>query len=188
MNTFVRWLRHWQQYADRPWYAPLVATSATLDYFVLASPAQSLFYATVLLNPKRRFHTAICFSLAAALGAMLLAAGAQVFGTSLVAMLPEDLGAFGQRAQAWMSAWGVWALIGLSVIPVPLRTVVILAALSGLSFPLIGLAVLLGRLPAFLLLGQLVGQTPRFAQRIPWVRRFVARLHAQSAPTSLHVV
>ncbi len=183
MDRLVRLWARLRRYAHRPWYTPAVATSATLDYFFLASPAQSLFIATVLLNPARRLATAAWFSVAAALGALLLAAGVQLLGGPVEAWLAQSSSATAswQRLQGWIDAWGVLALLGLSVIPVPLRTAVILTALAGVSFLAVGVAVLLGRGLTFAVLAQVIHQTPRVLQRLPWVRRWLdaQKAHAQ---------
>lgn len=162
------------------WYAPVVAISATLDYFILASPAQSLFVTTVALHPARRIYAALCFGAGAALGALLLAAGIQFLDIPVETLLAnQDASSVYFRLQTWLDAWGLWALIGLSLIPVPLRSAVILAALAGLSFYAIGFAVLLGRLVVLLAIGQIVYRTPDMLMRIPFVRRFVERFEAK---------
>ena len=177
-NRFANFLTRLQRYASRPWYIPVVATSATLDYFVLASPAQSLFITTVLLNPARRVYAAVCFSLGAALGALLLAAGIQLLDAPMAALLADQTApsTFWLRMEAWIAAWGLWALLGLSLIPIPLRTMVVLAALAGLSFPAIGLMVGVGRLLALIVIGQLVYQAPGFLMRFAFVQRLGRRV------------
>lgn len=181
MPKLVRLLARLQCHANRPWYAPLVATSATFDYFILASPAQSLFMSTVLLNPARRVYAALCFSFGAALGALLLGASVQFLDAPLEAFLADHAESFSywQSTRAWIDAWGPMALLSLSVIPVPLRTAVIIAAMVGLHFFAIGLMVFLGRLLALLIMGQIVYQTPRFLSRIPFVRRFAQKFSVE---------
>jgi len=168
-------------YATRPWYAPVAAISATLDYFVLASPAQSLFVTTVALHPEKRSYTAVCFSVGAALGALLLAASIQFLGTSFESLItiPDEPSSYWSRMETWINAWGFWALVGLSLIPLPLRSAVILAALAGLSFLTIGLGVLLGRLVVLILMGQLIYRTPQALMRLPPARRLIKKLRVQ---------
>ena len=177
MAKLARLLTRLQRYADRPWYAPLLSTSATLDYFILASPAQSLFITTVLLNPSRRVYAALCFSCGAALGALLLAGSVQLLDVPLDTFLPNpaELSSDWQHIRVWIDTWGLWALLGLSIIPLPLRSVVVLAALAGLSLFTVGLGVLLGRLLVLMMMGQILYQAPSFLMRIPFIRRFIEK-------------
>ena len=180
MTKLHRLLTRLQHHANRPWYAPLAATSAMLDYFVFASPALSLFITTVLLNPARRLYAALCFSFGAALGALLLALSVQLLDAPVEAFFPNhaDSAAYWQHVRTWIEAWGLLALLGVSIIPLPLRSVVVLAAFTGLSCFAVGLGVLLGRLLAFTVLGQIVYQAPHFLVRIPFVHRFIKALRA----------
>ncbi len=179
MSKLSNTLARLQIHASKPWYAPLVSISATLDYFILASPAQSLFITTVLLNPARRVYAALCFSLAAAFGAMLLAASVQFVDASMASVVAEfnngAPSAYWQKMQIWMDKWGPLTLLVLSVIPVPLRTSVILAALAGIPFLIVGCMVLLGRLLSLIIIGQIVYQTPQFLLSFSFVRRLVER-------------
>ena len=180
MSKLSHFLARLQMHANKPWYAPLVSISATLDYFILASPAQSLFITTVLLNPARRLYAAFCFSIAAALGTLLLTASVQFLDASMASVLSEfnagEPSAYWQKMQLWIDKWGPLALLAFSVIPVPLRTSVVLAALAGIPFWVVGLMVLLGRLLSLLILGQIVYQTPQFLLKLPFVRRFAQKL------------
>ncbi|GGB54812.1 hypothetical protein GCM10011316_28610 [Roseibium aquae] len=50
-----------------------------------------------------------------------------------------------EKAQAWIQAYGFWAVLVIGIVPIPFQTAMLLAGVTGMFFPLFLLATVLSR-------------------------------------------
>ena len=134
--------------ADRPWFLPAVSVFPLSDYVLPFLPNQMLLLGLSFVLPRRWRQLALAFVLATGLGALLTALAIQELGQPLLERLfgggPESEAV--ADVMAAVERYGIWALVGLSMLPWPPRTAVVICAIAGLSAVTIGAAVAAGRL------------------------------------------
>ncbi|MCZ8172676.1 MAG: hypothetical protein ACK442_00180 [Novosphingobium sp.] len=167
--------------ADRPWFLPFTALFPMADYALPFLPNQMLLTGLALSLPRRWLALALTFALATGIGAGLVAAAIQYWGSGLVQMLSGSASDPGQAAKvlAALESYGLWALAGFAMLPWPPRLAVLVCALAGLSPAGMTLAVASGRLlPAlsYAGLGALAPHVLRRNRRIDAVMREVEAL------------
>jgi membrane protein YqaA with SNARE-associated domain len=157
-----------RKYSDRPWYLPFICLLAFVDLFVMVIPTEGLIVTTSILRPKRWLVTATVVTLASSLGALTLGALGYFHGVPFVAwVLGDD---FFQstnwiRMTGWIERWGFWGLWFISLGPLPQQPAILICALAHMPlFEIFG-AVLLGRLPKYVLFSYLATHSPKYFRK-----------------------
>jgi hypothetical protein len=178
MSGFVRRrLRQLQPYAARPWFPPVMATSAAADYVFFAASPQLLLIASVLLRGPRWRVVPWLFAAASALGAIAVTLAIAVVGEALVTRLAGGEAAMlPGRVAGFIDHRGLIALGILCALPLPMRSPVFLAALAGMPAAQVGVAVFAGRLVACHLIAIAAALAPARLARVPRLSRFFGSL------------
>ena len=162
MEKFLARLR---QYADRPWYLPLVCLLAFADLFVMLIPTEGMIVTTSFVRPKGWWVTAIAVALSTTLAVLLVAWLGSHYGESFaIWLLGEKVfeSAMWIRADHWIQRYGFWGLWFISLGPIPPQPAILLCALGHMPGAEIGSAFFLARLPKYLLFSFLATRGPKF--------------------------
>jgi membrane protein YqaA with SNARE-associated domain len=163
-NRLSRWLSQLEKFADRSWYLPLMAGLTALDFFILILPLDGMVMTSAFLRRPRWFATALGFALGAWVGGMALALAIDHWGEPLVRSLMGDvLGSpYWLKTAAWVGQHGIWALLGLTLTPLPLHPPIAICTLAGV--PLVEMAGILfvGRLTKYSVLCWVSCRAPKF--------------------------
>jgi len=146
-QKLLRWISSIQRFSDRVWYIPLVSLLALLDFFILVIPTDALVISTSILRPKRWISLFIWVSMGSTLGAVILALLIQIWGNPMITFFA------GQNLQspAWIETqkfigdYGVIAILGLAVGPLPLQPGIIVATAAGMPLFEMAVASFIGR-------------------------------------------
>lgn len=162
-----RVFRFLERFADRPFYPALVAAVAATDYVVPGSPSNVILVASVLPRPERWRVLGVAFAVGCAAGAVLLASLLAYLGEPATAWVREgEAGPLWGRIAGYVDAWGLLALAGLAVTPLPTRIAVAVLALAGTAPLLLGAIVLGGRLVSYPAVAWLAARAPGTLARL----------------------
>lgn len=170
--------------AHRRWFLPTVAVFPLSDFALPIMPNQTLIMALSVLQPRRRWAIAFTFVAATSAGALLTASAVQAAGPWLLDYISggrPDQGTFHDIIQQ-IERYGMWALAGLSLLPSPPRTAVLVCALAGISPWTIALAVLAARPVPVTVLTMVAATAPRLLRRFRPVGRVLAEVEASRTP------
>jgi membrane protein YqaA with SNARE-associated domain len=170
MKRLKSWIDVLQSHVNNWWYAPALALVAFLDLFVLVIPTDALLISGTMLAPRRWIFFASVVALGSSAGAWLLAAILQVHGLPFLLHYAPNV----MQSHAWswsiqlMDAWGLWAVLFISVGPIIQHPIVALAAITGMSLYKIFFLVLTGRLIKYLFIAWVSTHAPGLLSKI-WV-------------------
>jgi hypothetical protein len=166
-------IQRFHRYVQKPWYGPLIALLAAADHFVVVIPTDGLLISSVLSTPKKWIQFSLWIIIGSTLGAFLLALCVQVFGMPFLnELIPGVLkSAFWTKSVTWVDHYGLWALFGVSSLPVMQHPAIALLALSGTSVTRIAGTVLAGRFLKYSLLGWLSSHAPHLLLRMKLFRK-----------------
>lgn len=162
------WVRFFQRYSSRWWYAPAISLLAFADLFLVVIPTDGLLVSAVMLSPRRWLYTAALVSLGSSLGAAALAYVLSRHGLSFLLHVSPGI----EQSHAWvwtnhlMSEWGAWALFLIALSPIMQHPAIALAAFTGISETKIFLVVLAGRAIKYLFLAWAASHAPRLLGHI----------------------
>ena len=166
-------------HAARPWFPPVMATSAAADYVFFAASPQLLLVVTVLLRGERWRSVPWLFAGASALGAVAVTLGIAAAGEALMERFPGgDAASLPAGVAGFVAVWGPVALFALCALPLPMRSPVFIAALAGMPAVEVGLAVFGGRLVACHLIAVAAATAPARLARVARLRPFLESLGA----------
>ncbi len=176
-----------ERQAGQSWFLPSVGVFPLCDYVLPFLPNQILLAGLSMTLPRRWIELALTFAIATALGAALIVAAIQHFGTPLTEQL------FGEMSQArafapmleQLRAHGLLALVGLAMLPWPPRAAVLACALAGLPPVQVGLAILAGRLVPAAIYAGIGARAPHLLRRLASVDRIMGEVEAAKQHTSL---
>ncbi|MCB0418225.1 MAG: hypothetical protein KDD39_11270 [Bdellovibrionales bacterium] len=171
------WIRKLQQYSDRPWYLPFLATLIGLDLFLLIVPSDGLLVSSVMLRPKRWVRICIWVSVGSALGALALSALVQWDSVWLMNSFPTLFqSSHWESTNAFIDKHGAWALALFSFSILPQQPAVIISALAGMPLEVILISVFVGRLVKYGILSYVASHAPRIINRLWFIRKEVQQL------------
>jgi membrane protein YqaA with SNARE-associated domain len=138
-------------YAEKPWFAPAVATLAFLDFFIFIVPLDAIVVGAFLAAPKRRFRVASWTAIGSTLGAVLFALLIRISGLPFLNRIAPGLleHELSKTLAHWIENHGFWALAGSAAVPIYQHPAVALAALTPLPLASIFGAMMLGRAVKF---------------------------------------
>jgi len=156
------------RFARTPWYLPVLVLAVAADAYVFMVPTEALLIPAVLMKPKRWFSTAFVVSLASAIGAASFSILTTRYGEPWMRHLfPSAFGSqYWQRFGDFMKLRGGVGLGLISLSPFPQHAAVALAGLARLKGWTVFLAVLLGRLPKYLLVAWLSLHSPKILRKM----------------------
>ena len=156
-----------QARAGRPWFLPSVGVFPVLDYALPVLPNQILLIALSVLQPRLWWRFAAVFVAGAALGALLAALAVQQAVQPLVGMLLGEGSTLDPAPwlRSFIEHYGLIGLAGLSLLPSPPRTAVVVCAAAGLPPAAIMLAVGAGRLLPLMGLALVGAKSPGLLRR-----------------------
>jgi membrane protein YqaA with SNARE-associated domain len=159
----------WEMSHSR-WYIPLVGLLCIVAGATLLVPITALVIVGVMLRPQRWRVLWLVTSLAAGIGAAILAHTLQAQGLEQVHQAFPELAASAiwQRTMVWIAEYGLLALAAVAALPLPQTPALVACALSRLSLPGIFLAVAAGKLVKYGILAWMVATFPE---------RFIHHLH-----------
>jgi membrane protein YqaA with SNARE-associated domain len=168
---WVRWLRNASAHRTFPLYACGIVV---LDFFFPVLPSTALVFGGSLLAPKKWLSIAVACSIGSALGSLIIATIFQEYGWLVIEWLFGDLRSAPQWATIeWaIQTFGLFALLLIAALPMPLRVPTLITALAGISAIGITLTILIGRLIGYGLLAHLARRSPQRILRIPIIRRW----------------
>lgn len=146
------------------------------DFFIPALPTQTAVIALSLLQPRRAAWIITGFSMAAAAGALLVAAlvaGIDGYAQSVVNEFAPDAWA---EAGELLLRHGPWIVLAASIFPTPPRVLVIAALLAGTPGIAVSGAVFAGKVLWFGLVVTLLVTMPARLHRVPWLGAQIRRL------------
>ncbi len=186
MDKVLTWIRRLQQFADRPWYFPVLGLLAGLDLFILLIPTDALLVSSVMLKPKKWIGAGVWVSLGSALGAVLLASLIQ-WNPILVfeQWFPHAFETAAWRSMDWFfDEYGGRALFFIALSPLVQFPAVAIAALSGMSLTKLFFVYLLGRLIKSLLFSYGGSHGSKLLFRLPMLRKDLQVLETPTDPAA----
>lgn len=161
-------VKNLEKFADRSWYAPLIAILAALDNIIIIIPNDGILIASSILVPRRWILFAVSIAIGSTIGALLLAALVKFQG------LPWILNLYPGMNETSMWIWtenffgkyGLLLVFAVSISPLMQQPVIILAAMSSASLIEIAALVFAGRLIKFLAMAFLGSHSPKVLKRI----------------------
>ncbi len=134
--------------SSSPLYPVLVAVLALVSAATGLYPFGPVLAAFVVFAPERWRAIYLAACLGSTAGSMILAQAVQSVGGHLIAEYFPGLEHSGKwlRAEQWVHAYGAWGLAAIAALPLPQLPPLLILALAKTPTPLIGLAILAGKL------------------------------------------
>jgi membrane protein YqaA with SNARE-associated domain len=163
-----RLLRTLQRAADTPrmpWVAGLLACALTVS---MTLPVTWAMVPAVLLAPRQWRGIVICSAAGSALGATVLVSAFHHLGWAQVYALFPDIArsARWQEVMQWARDYGVLALSGIAALPLPQTPALVFAAITRQPELEIALAVLVGKLIKYGVIGAAVVRFPHWFHQV----------------------
>ena len=149
-------------------YPAFVGATAFGFTLSMAIPFGSILAVAVLLAPHRWKSIVLWSSLGSSLGALVLYLGFHHLGWLQIAEAYPDLteSKAWRDATRWVSSYGVYAVFGITALPLPQTPALMFAGIQRLPVAEIWLAVLLGKLVKYGIYAAVVAMFPhRFTRR-----------------------
>ncbi|MCC7441559.1 MAG: hypothetical protein IT285_08000 [Bdellovibrionales bacterium] len=168
-------IRALQGYIQRPWYPPLLGLLAAADHFVVVVPTDGLLITAVLAAPRRWPAFFAWLTLGSVLGALLLAATIQIYGTPFLEWLLPGIHAdpFWKLSTRWIDEFGLWALLAVAALPIFQHPAIAIAALAEIPLSKIALFIFVGRVLKYGALSGLALRAPEVLMRFKGLRKEV---------------
>lgn len=167
---WINWIRRTVQSRWFPLQGGLIIVA---DFVFPLLPSTAMLAAASIIAPKRWFTLAFWFSVACGLGALLVTTLYQLVGEPILQWMLGDISQsdYVQSLNHIISTYGIWTLIGMGIIFMPMRTLILLMALSAAPIWTICLGVFVGRFIGFFGLAWISSRSPYLLLKIPFVRR-----------------
>lgn len=160
-------------YSSHRWYGVWAGGLLSLDYFIPILPSTTLVIASSLLQPAKWFSLGIFTAAGSTFGAVAVSYLVQMVGDGAINTLLTGATA----TEGWagtvtfIRAYGTYGLFLMACLPIPIRTVTIVTAISGVGLPQVALAVGLGRVISYVGISFLASRFPHWVLRFSFVRR-----------------
>lgn len=157
-----------ENFADRPWYPPLIGLLAALDNIVIVIPNDGILVASSMLIPKRWPIFAICVAIGSTIGAMILSTLVQFHGLPWILEYYPGI----NETEIWnwtekfFDQYGLLLVFAIGASPIMQQPVVILAALANTSQWSLALAIFAGRMLKFTVMAYLGSHSPKMLNKI----------------------
>lgn len=164
-GRLARVLRLIDSQAQKPSFLPLISVFPLVGYLVPLLPTQLLLVSLSLLHQARWLSIALSFLLATSIGALITSLLIQKVGGGFGETLVSKNSSL-RQISAFISAYGLWAIAILALLPWPPRSAVLVCAAVGLNPVAIALTVLVGRTAPTLLIAWLSAHAPNILRRV----------------------
>lgn len=156
-----RWVGRLFPYADRWWFPPLAAALSAAATLSLSVPVGPLLMALVALNPRRWRALVVWSVLGSAVAGALFTHLLGHFGGAWIDERLPQLAASNHwhYLVAWVSSYGFVTLAAIAASPFAQTPALFLAALLGLPWPDVFVALLLGKGLKYSLVGAVTART-----------------------------
>lgn len=160
-------------YSSHRWFGVYAGGVISLDYFIPVLPSTTLVIASSLLQPKKWLTMAIWLALGSTIGGVFVSSLLQVFSEVLINGIFSGVAASDEwhNMITFIQRYGVYGLFLFACIPTPIRTVTFVTAISGVSLPMIAIAILGGRLVSYVGLSYITSRFPNWLLKISFLRR-----------------
>jgi len=167
-DQFRKIIQKFQQYADRWWYAPILALLAILDNVLLIIPCDGIMLASTVLQPRRWSIFTIFVTIGSTLGAFALCLAVEHQGLPWV--LKTFVGIDKTFAWIWtekfFSHYGLIIVFLICASPIMQQPVIILATLSKTPLTLLISIIFIGKLIKYLFLGYIASNSPKYLTKL----------------------
>lgn len=150
--------------------------------FVPALPTQTSVMLLAWLQPRKAWVITLMFAFAAAVGASILGFLSILLDNYLQSAIPTEQSSHYQnweKLKGYVSQYGLYALVSMSLLPTPPRTMVILSLLSGISGYWVVATIFLGKLMWFCGVVFTVTRSPKWLIKLTWIGRKIAQSISQ---------
>lgn len=160
---FLNLIKRLHTLVDSIWYLPLISVLAAVDNFVLVVPTDGIMASSTMLQPKRWGRYWLTLTFGSSVGTILLAAVTQSQGLNVALQYFPDLqqGWVWQYTEQLFVSYGLLIVALIAMTPVILQPAAMLAAVAQIPLPSIFVAVLVGRLVKFFIIGYLASHAPQ---------------------------
>ena len=157
-----------QGFADRWWYAPLIAILATLDNFIVVIPNDGILISSSMLRPKRWLIYAIFIAIGSTVGGMLLAILVEHQGLPwILDIYPGvDKSSTWEITTKFFEQYGLLLVFFVAVTPLMQQPAVILASIAHTPLYKLTAVIFAGRLIKYLVMAYLGSHAPRLLQKM----------------------
>jgi membrane protein YqaA with SNARE-associated domain len=167
-EQFKKIIKKFELYADRWWYAPVLALLAILDNIVFIIPCDGIAMASTLLQPKRWPLFSIFVAVGSTIGALILCLVVQQQG------LPWVLATFDgiDKTFAWIwtdkffNHYGLIILFLICTSPIMHQPVIILATLAQTPLMTLMIIIFAGKLIKYFILCSIAAHSPKYLKKI----------------------
>ena len=161
-----------QRYVDRWWYAPLVATLAFLDTFIVVVPNDGILVSSSMILPRRWILFAVSITIGSTLGGLALTALLEMKGVPWVLELYPGIA----QTSTWIwttdffSKYGLYVIFAIALTPSFQQPGIIIASMAGTPILEMGIVMFIGRLIKFLFMSYIGSHAPAFLEKLWGVR------------------
>ena len=161
-----------QRYADRWWYAPLIATLAFVDTFLVIVPNDGILISSSIIRPRRWILFAVSITIGSTLGGLALLALLEMKGVPWVLELYPGIA----QTATWIwttdffSKYGLYLIFAIAMTPTFQQPGIIIAGMAGTSILEMGIVMFIGRLLKFLFMSYIGSHAPGFLEKLWGVR------------------
>lgn len=156
------------RFANRFWFPPLLLVFALFDVFVIFIPTDSILISSSMLMKKRWMPFALSVAVGSSIGALLLVNLVEFHG--LQKLLEFYPGVDQTNVWKWtlnfFNEYGIWVVFLVGLTPFSQQPILIIAALSDISFFSLGLMVFIGRIIKFCIMAYIASHVPHFLNKL----------------------
>ncbi len=162
-ETYHRLLQNVVHHSDRPSFPFWVSLLAALDTFVFIIPTDGLVITAFLAQRQKTLWILILAAMGSTLGSTLFGLLTVWFGPQMIDWILSDSiqnSTIWTLSQEWFKSYGVWAVAGVSALPVTHHPILALVCLA--KVPLLDLtaAMLAGRILKFTVYAWICRRSP----------------------------
>lgn len=157
-----------QRFANRFWFAPLLLLLAFLDALILIIPTDGILISSSMVIKRRWFPFALSTAVGSAIGALLLVYLVDYYGLQKILEFYPGI----DKANTWkwtldfFQQYGLLVVFLVGITPITQQPILIIAALSGLSYVPLAMAILVSRIIKFCIMAYVASHTPRLLNKL----------------------
>jgi membrane protein YqaA with SNARE-associated domain len=167
-RSIKKYVKKLQRFANRFWFPPLLLTLALLDALVIIIPTDGILISSSMLIKKRWGPFALSVAIGSTIGALILVYFVHHHGLQKILEFYPTI----DQSQAWkwtlnfFNQYGLLVVFLIGVTPLTQQPILIMAALSNISFFPLALIILISRLIKFSVMAYIASHTPRLLSKL----------------------
>ena len=172
------WIKKLETHAESSWYPVAVGLIAFADNFIFMFPVVALAVTSILLAKKRWLPIVLFITVGNALGAALFAELISIYGLPLIHRFAPSMPQLEiwKASEIWFGKYGDWALFGNSMLPLTDHPMLVIAALSKTSMPLIFLASFSGKVIKYIILTWVTLRAPGLLGKTKFLKKEIKEI------------